>query len=183
MSRLAASPLVLGALVAALLVGCGGEPRAAPAYNQHDVMFLQMMTPHHRQGLAIVRLVKGRPVRPELRQLADAIAATQADEITRMSDWLRRWRQPATALAEAHRAHGGMPSTTRAEITAVADTPDAEFETGFLDLLIAHQDDAIQIARLELHSGGNADVVALAHRIERSRTAQLRQLTAWRDPP
>lgn len=173
--------LLIGVLLIGSLVGGGAPPEAERPYQSGDVMFLQMMTPHHRQGLTIVRLAADRPVRDEVRQLADAIAATQTDEIKTMSGWLREWRQPATAPADAHTAHGGMPGTTAAEITAVAKAPDAEFEAAFLKLLIAHQDDAIQIARLELRTGGNADVVAFARRIEQSRTAQIKLMRTWLD--
>ncbi len=163
------------------LVSRGGERRDRP-YNSTDVMFLQMMGPHHRQGLAIVRLAADRPVRADVRNLIDAITTTQTDELAQMSGWLRTWRQPATAPADAHAAHGGMPGTTDAEVKAVADSPDAQFEAAFLNLLLAHQDEAIQVARLELADGAHRDVRALADRITRSRAAQIKQLLGWLEP-
>jgi uncharacterized protein (DUF305 family) len=174
-------------LAVLVLVGCGGStPTAAPNRNHQvfdpvDVMFLQMMVPHHGQGIGVVRLAKHRPVRPEVRLLADAIEATQRHEAGTMAGWLREWGQPASAPADSHAAHGGMPATDQGAIEAVAKLSDPEFERGFLNLLIAHQDDAIQLARRELKDGRNANVRRIARQIERSRSAQIRQMVGFLD--
>jgi uncharacterized protein (DUF305 family) len=144
-------------------------------------MFLQMMLPHHRQGIAIVRLAGHRPVHRETKLLADAIQATQRREAATMTGWLRRWGQPASASADAHAAHGGMPATDPGAIKVVTDTGDAGFERPFLNLLIAHQDDAIQMARQQLRHGHNPEVRRLARQIERSRSAQIRQMVGFLD--
>ncbi len=169
---------VLMALVAGLLTGCGDDR----PYNETDVMFLQMLSPHHREGLEIVRLAGDRTLRPEVRRLVDAIATTQREELTRMTRWLSTWGEPATAPPGAHAGHGGMPGTTEAEMKAVAATPDAAFERAFLQVLLAHQDDAIQIARLELKSGDHRDVRDFARRVEQSRTSQVRMMSGWLEP-
>ncbi|HEU5111477.1 MAG TPA: DUF305 domain-containing protein, partial [Micromonosporaceae bacterium] len=101
---------VLGLIAAAvlLLAACSSPARPAsfaPATNQSvqdgfnagDVMFLQMMVPHHRQGLVIVGLAAGRATSPAVHTLAAAIETTQADELATMSDWLRQWWQPPVA--------------------------------------------------------------------------------------
>jgi len=185
---------VIAALSSALLtvflvVGCGGDPpqpaaapdRGGQAFNPVDVMFLQMMVPHHRQGIGIARLAKHRPVNREMRLLAEAVQATQRQEARTMSGWLREWGKPASVPADAHAAHGGMPATDPGAIKAVAGTRDARFERAFLNLLIAHQDDAVQMARRELKHGHNPDVRRLARQIERSRSAQIRQMVGFLD--
>lgn len=179
-----------------LLAGCAGRtdattpapdpdspvaspPAADRSFNDTDVMFLQMMAPHHRQGVAIARLAEDRPVRREVKLLAAAVETTQRSEIRQMSGWLRSWGQPATAPAASHAAHGGMPGTSKAEIDAVRRAPDADFERRFLNLLIAHQDDAIQIARMETADGRNRAARDLARRIEKSRSAQIKQMLGF----
>jgi len=165
---------------AALLVGCrASEP--VPVFNAGDVMFLQMMVPHHRQGIAIVRLAETRATRSEIAVLAAAIEATQASEMETMAGWLRSWGRPAVADEEAHAAHGGRPSTSEATIAALATRIGVEFETEFLQLLVAHQDDAIQLARMEIASGENPAVRDLARRIDLSRSAQIATMLAWLD--
>ncbi|MGV9328566.1 DUF305 domain-containing protein [Streptosporangium sandarakinum] len=193
------------ALCAALLAGCGTDAHefygTGPAHGAHgggnaavrapaavpvttppgdvdavDVMFLQMMGPHNGQGVRLARLARDRPVRPEVRILAAAIATTQEAETATMAGWLRAWGRPPTADPGEHAAHGGMPGLTEAEIGSVADAPPAEFERRFLNMVIAQQDDAIQLARLEAMNGVNPEVRALAGRIEASRTAQIQRM-------
>jgi len=175
----------VGCLV--LVAGCGGgappgDAGAAPGFNATDVMFLQMMVPHHQQGLEIVRLVRSRPVPAEFALLAGAIEATQADEVKTMAGWLRDWAQPAAADPESHAAHGGMPGTSPAEIAALRAAGDADFERLAANLLIAHQDDAVQTARMETMGGVNGAARQLANSITLSRTAQIQQLLTWTTP-
>ncbi|GAA1809506.1 DUF305 domain-containing protein [Actinomadura chokoriensis] len=158
-------------------------PRGGGGFNGTDVMFLQMMLPHQEQGVALVRLAKRHPVRPEVRTLAAAIEATEIAEARQMQTRLRGWHRPLRADPGAHAAHGGMPQTTDAELNALAKTPPDRFERAFLNLLIAHQDDAVQFARLEIGKGEDAWTRQLAQRVEKSRSAEIDQMLALLDSP
>ncbi|MFC6884623.1 DUF305 domain-containing protein [Actinomadura yumaensis] len=172
------------ALLLAVQCGARGSGGAGPgrSFNGTDVMVLQMLVPHHGQGVRIARLARGRPVRPQVATLAAAIESTQVGEVRAMAGWLRGWRRPPTAPAHDHAAHGGMPMTPEREIAALAASRDAGFERRFLNVLIGHQDDALQIARLETRSGRNARARELAWRIDASRTAQIKQMVAFLNP-
>ncbi len=168
-------------MLALLLAGCAAGPSPPPQesagpFNQNDVMFLQMMVPHLEQGQTIARLGRERASRPEVRTLAAAIESTQADEATTMSTRLRDWHQPAVAPVNAHSEHGGMPAITDREIAALRKETGPDFDRRFLNVLIAYQDDAIQLARVETATGSDPDAKALADRIDRSRSAQIRQM-------
>ena len=76
----------------------------------------------------------------------------------------------------AHAAHGGMPGTSAEEIAVLEKTTGVAFERAFLNMLIAHQDDAVQVARMETAGGINPRAVALAQRVDASRTAQIKQM-------
>ncbi|MFB9720681.1 DUF305 domain-containing protein [Planobispora longispora] len=189
----ALSALALSA--GAALTGCGasgGEwargvmadraSEAGPArgFNTADVMFLQMMVPHNGQGVELARLARERAAREEVRILAAAVVTAQEAETATMAGWLRGWDQPATAPADEHAAHGGMPETSEREIAEVTGAAPADFETRFLDTLIAHQDDAVQLARAEAAAGLHPEVRRLAERIDLSRTAQIEQMLRLR---
>jgi len=149
------------------------------SFNGTDVMFAQMMVPHHEQGRRIAALARTHPVRPEMAMLAAAIESTQATEVRTMAGWLRTWGQPASADPSAHAAHGGMPATSDTEIGIVDRASGTDFERRWLNMLIAHQDDAIQVARMETAQGVNPDARALADQIAKSRAAQIKQLLAY----
>ncbi|WP_449064081.1 DUF305 domain-containing protein [Planomonospora algeriensis] len=149
---------------------------AARGFNSADVMFLQMMVVHNGQGVELARLARGRQVREEIGTLAAAIAATQETETAAMAGRLRGWGQPPTAPPDEHAAHGGMPETAGREIASVAEAAPADFERTFLNMMIAHQDDAVQMARSEAATGLHPEVRGLAGRIEASRTAQIERM-------
>lgn len=187
----------LAALLAglAVLTACGGgstpEPAAAPVstaveteeFNQTDVMFLQMSVPHHRAGLEIVALAEDHRVRDEVKTLAAAIEVTQLSEVDSMTKWLVDWEQPEEAGddPQLHAGHGGDHSTSPEAIAELAATPAGEFEKAFLNLLIAHQHNAVSIAKLEREGGVNPQAKALADRIFESRTAQIAQMLGYLD--
>jgi uncharacterized protein (DUF305 family) len=187
-------------MVVMLLAGCGTAARppvavvppattttstspSAAGVNATDVMFAQMMLPHHRQGIQIVRMAKDREPREEVRILAAAIDTTQSAEVDVMMGWLRAWQQPETpADPHAHDAHGGVPETSLAAIAALQKATGADFERRFLDTMIAHQDDAIQLARMELATGLDPGAKDFARRVDQSRTAEIRQMLRLRGP-
>ncbi|MEU8036248.1 DUF305 domain-containing protein [Streptosporangium sp. NPDC049078] len=153
---------------------------AGVAFNPPDVMFLQMMVPHNAQGVRLVRLVRERQVRPEVRELAEAIGVTQERESVSMSGLLDAWGQPATADDDEHAAHGGMPGVSEEEVAALTAAPSAEFERRFLDMLIAQQDDAAQMAKVAVATGLHPEVTKLARLVDVSRTAQIARMLALR---
>ncbi len=169
-------------LVLALVVsGCAARPDTVLRGDPLDVMFLQMMLPHHQQGLEVVALAADRARDDELRMLAAAIESTQASEADTMRGWLTEWGEPLTAPPDSHAGHGGMRRSDPEEVGRLAALRGAEFDRRLLNFLIAHQDDAVQMARWEAGSGAHEGVKDLAERIEKSRTAQLAMMRKFLD--
>jgi uncharacterized protein (DUF305 family) len=170
---------------ALLLAGCAAAPAqpapAAPSrlYNDTDVMFAQMMVAHHGQALEMVRLAGIKKVREDVRTLAAAIDVTAADETRTMQVWLQSWGQAPTAAADAHAGHGGAHGTNADDIAALATYDGAEFEQRFLNMLVAHQHNAVEIARMETGSGVNTGALDLAKRITDSRIAEIQQMLRY----
>ncbi|WP_112225415.1 DUF305 domain-containing protein [Lentzea atacamensis] len=160
-------------LLAFAVSGCAPQPDTVLRGDPLDVMFLQMMLPHHEQGVSMVALAKDRASDEELRMLAAAIESTQVTEIATMKDWLTSWGEPLTAPPDSHAGHGGIRRTKPEEIARLRALRGAEFDRRLLNVLIAHQDDAVQMARWEAGSGAHEDVKDLAGRIEKSRGAQI----------
>jgi uncharacterized protein (DUF305 family) len=176
-------------LAPVLLVACGSsEPPAAqrvPAsaqgdggHNATDVMFLQMMLAHHDQGLQMVRLAEDRATGTDVKTLAKAVDATQSDEMALMKKLLGAWSKPTTVdhAPNAHADHGGLPATGPEEIEALRTAKGATFEKSFLNLFVAHQHNAVEMANLERDQGANAETKAFADRIRLSRTDQIQQM-------
>jgi uncharacterized protein (DUF305 family) len=152
--------------------------RAGDQYNDTDVMYLQMTVVHHEQGLEMVRLAAKNARRAEIRTLAEAIDVTQADEVELMKSWLEGWSKPATVdhAPSAHADHGGLPATGPQAMAALRGAKGADFETTFLNLFVAHQHNAVEMAAMEQKDGANAETRAFAERVKASRTDQIRQM-------
>jgi uncharacterized protein (DUF305 family) len=175
-------------LFALSVAGCGNAapPDAAPVaaiqagseFNDTDVMFLQMLIYHQKQGLEMTGTAASRARRPEVKVLAEAVRATEQDELTMMRSWLEQWRQPtevdtATSL---HADHGGLPATGPAEIKALETVRAREFDTAFLNLFLAHQHNAVEMAHLETTNGENTAATAFASRVRDSRQGEIQQM-------
>ncbi|MEV0679635.1 DUF305 domain-containing protein [Actinosynnema sp. NPDC050436] len=150
-------------------------------FNPVDVMFLQMAVPHHRTGLELVKTVHDKPVRADVKTLASAIEVTQLSEVDSMLKWLHDWNQPESAgdNPQLHEGHGGDHSTSPESIAALDTTPSGEYEKAFLNLLIAHQHNAVEMAKMEREGGVNPQAKALAERIFQSRTGQISQMLGY----
>ena len=184
------SAIILVALAAALpLAACSSEPARteaasaassapAAAYNDQDVLFLQMMVTHHEQGLEMAGLAADRAKREQVRTLAAAVKATEAEELKLIKSWLGKWSKPTTSeeAAQTHLHHGAAPATGAKELNALRKAKGAGFEPAFLNLFIGHQGSAVEMAQTEQSKGASPDAKAFAGRVVESRTGEIRQM-------
>ncbi|NUW43601.1 DUF305 domain-containing protein [Nonomuraea rhodomycinica] len=189
-----------GALV--LLTACGGTDtaatpeRGAPAataqattssassapatqpggsFDDADVMFAQMMIPHHRQAVEMAGLAATRAGDPEVKKLAAKIKAAQDPEIATMTGWLQGWGKPEPT-GMGHMDHG-MPGMMSAEdMDQLKDAKGAAFDKQFVRMMIAHHEGAIQMARTELAQGRDDAAKKLAQSIQSSQQAEIDQM-------
>ena len=68
-------------------VGWDGAGRMGP----NDQRFIVMMIPHHEGAIAMADLALNRAKRPEIRELAKRIKASQSQENAQMRTWYRQW--------------------------------------------------------------------------------------------
>jgi uncharacterized protein (DUF305 family) len=133
---------------------------------------------HHEQGLEMVDLATEGAKSEDVKTLAQAVQATQADEVTLMKSWLEGWSKPTTVdhAPSAHADHGGLPATGEAEMKALREAKGDTFESTFLNLFVAHQTNAVEMAKMETDGGENAETKAFADRVRESRNGQIQQM-------
>ncbi|WP_130513010.1 DUF305 domain-containing protein [Krasilnikovia cinnamomea] len=158
--------------------GSATTVRADGPHNDTDVMFLQMMVAHGKQGVELAQLAGARAQREEVRTLAAAVAATQTDEVSMMTSWLRGWSKPVAVDTDpaAHANHGGLPATGPEQIAALKKASKSEFDGRLLNLFIGHQHNAVEMATKEAADGANAETKEFARRVVESRTGQIQQM-------
>jgi len=179
---------ILLALVAAIvLAACnqGGQDQsgapATPAPNDADVTFTQNMIPHHQQAIDMAKLVNTHTERPQLHQLADSIITSQGQEITQLQSWLRSWGKPATPEGMGH---GGMemPGTmSEADMSRLMEATGTEFDLAFAEMMAAHHQGAIDMAKTELKDGSLAEVKQFAQKVIDDQQKEIDQLKQWKE--
>ena len=149
-------------------------------FNSSDVMFVQMMLPHHEQAVAMSdTLLAKSGVTPDVTALAEQIKAAQQPEIDTMKGFLAAWGQQEMGSGMGGMNHGsddGMATDAQ-----LKDFDQADAKTGqktYLQLMTAHHQGAIKMAQTEVDNGKNPDSIALAKNII---TTQQREIGVMKD--
>ena len=142
-----------------------------------DVMFAQMMVPHHEQALEMSRVVLDKEGVPEdVRALAQRIEAAQAPEITRMQDMLAAWGV-TDAQHMDHSGHGGMAGMlTEEQLQDLRDADGPEAARLFLEGMVEHHRGAVDMAQTELEDGENPQARALAEDVIAAQEEEIAQM-------
>lgn len=137
-------------------------------YSGSDIMFAQMMIPHHQQAIEMADLAIKISKNNDVINLAKQIKTAQAPEITQMRGWL------ISANASEDMGHsmdmGGMLSDS--EIATLAKSTGKTFDTLFLNGMIAHHEGAIHMVMM-IEDSSNAEIKALGDSIVKSQTAEI----------
>ena len=162
-------------------------------FNEADVTFARQMIPHHAQAIQMVVMAEGRPLDPDVEELAHAIRDAQAPEVEQMVDWLTAWGEevPETSMDHANAGHDmsevkpmegldDMPGMmTAEEMQALTDAPDAEFQDLWLEMMVEHHQGAIEMARTEQEEGHFGPAVQLAEDIESAQESEIDTMEGW----
>lgn len=143
------------------------QPGQNSAHNVQDVMFTQMMIPHHEQAVEMSDILLAKSgLSQEMTTLLNNIKKAQGPEIEKMNGWLKAWGQPAMMSNSGHVGHGngmgmdGMMSD--ADLQKLRDANATDASKLFLEQMIQHHQGAIDMALTEVSGGQNQEVVTLA---------------------
>lgn len=159
----------------------GASASEPTAFNDADVAFAQMMTPHHEQAVTMSNtLLKKSGLNPEVTVLAEEIKAAQQPEIEKMKGWLTAWGKGSGDGGMAGMDHGSSQGgmATDAELQKLDQADGADGQKMYLVMMTAHHEGAIKMAQTELSDGKNPEAVQLAKAIVAS---QQQELTVMKD--
>ena len=170
---------VMGIAGVVILSACGSSSSSS-SLNDADVMFSQMMIPHHEQAIELsdLALNPAAGASDTIRELAMQIKNAQDPEITFMKNWLAERKQPLTA--DEGIDHSSMMSgmLTLEDLDAVRALTGAEFDQAWVASMIAHHEGAIDMARTVLSDGQDKDIAKLAEEIIAAQSAEISTLRA-----
>ncbi|TMR97153.1 DUF305 domain-containing protein [Nonomuraea basaltis] len=197
--RIPAATVAAGAVLV-LVAGCGGADTASTSahdmsgmsssasatvtettqpgatFNDADVMFAQMMIPHHQQAVEMAELAETRASDKEIKELAAKIKAAQDPEIQTMRGWLTTWGRPMPSGGMDGMDHGMPGMMSEDDMKKLESAKGAAFDRRFAQLMIAHHNGAIEMARTEQQQGADPEAKKLAQTIETAQQAEVAQL-------
>ena len=141
-------------------------------YSGADIMFLQMMIPHHQQAIDMSNLAMQVSKNEELLALAKVIAKDQAAEIVQMKSWLKD-AGASVDLGHSMSGMGGM--LTSEEYAALEKASGADFDKLWLTGMTKHHDGAIHMTTM-ISDDQNAEIKSFGEAIVKVQTAQIDQM-------
>jgi len=185
------SVAILGAVLMSVLAACGSnssqdaepvvaeEATSADAmFNDADVMFAQMMIPHHEQAIEMSDIALDPTIGAgeKVLELATQIKNAQDPEIALMKDLLAAWGQPLVAEGDVDHSTmmSGMMSAD--ELAELGTLTGPAFDEAWAAAMIAHHEGAIEMAETVLADGNNAEILTLAKAIIDAQQAEIETL-------
>jgi uncharacterized protein (DUF305 family) len=154
-----------------------------------DQLFIDMMVPHHEGAVEMALIALERSERPEIRQMAEAIIASQDAEIKQMRAWRLEWfgsdQTPSMSempSMEEMPGHGdaGHAMDMQAEVDAlrIAGEP---FDLAFIDAMIPHHQSAIDAAVMLREATQLQELRVLADAIIAEQQREIDMMLDWRE--
>jgi uncharacterized protein (DUF305 family) len=158
----------------------GGTPASAPAssedHNTADVMFAQMMIPHHAQAVEMSDMILAKQDIPaDVKELATRIKEAQGPEIELMTGWLEDWNMPTHAPSGSS-GHGMAGMMGDEEMKKLDDAQGTAAARLFLEQMIIHHEGAITMAKSETADGKNTAAVQLSKDIVTAQEAEIQEM-------
>jgi uncharacterized protein (DUF305 family) len=170
------------AVVATVAVFTANGHTNRPTHNSADVMFAQMMIPHHQQAIdmADMALNPSRHASEKLRNLATEMKAAQTMEVATLTQLLGQWGEPNSMHHHGDTMDGMLSND---ELSALVEQQGPAFDASWALAMISHHRGALAMAQDVATSGVNRKVRRLACdmvKAQRSEIAVLQRIAGSR---
>ncbi len=173
-----------------LVAGCGGSmyddaggngtaaSAAGQGFNDADVMFAQMMIPHHEQAVEMSDIALDPTIGASdaVRQLATRIKGAQDPEIELMTGLLTGWGK--STEMDMSMDHSSMMDgmLTADELGALPLLRGADFDRAWMEAMIRHHEGALTMAKDVLEDGSDPAVRKLSEEIVAGQQAEIDEM-------
>lgn len=147
--------------------------------EEYDKVFLADMVVHHDSALNMSEMANGAAKHEELRTLVGNINVTQGQEIANMNALQEKWGYQKTS---GHQMSGGNMEAMEGMVMegdALRGLSGDEFDKKFLELMIKHHEDAIEMSRPAASNASRQEIKDLAQAIITAQTKEIVQMQQW----
>jgi uncharacterized protein (DUF305 family) len=177
----------VGIVSGSLLLGCGGSAvvesvddaitavASVAAFNDDDVMFAQMMIPHHEQAIEMSDIALDPSVGSSetVRRFATQIRAAQDPEVAVMTEFLRSWDKGLTVDESIDHSDMMTGMLTLDEMSQLGSLRSSAFDRAWIEGMIKHHEGALDMANDVLSKGENLAVRTLAKAIIEAQNQEI----------
>ena len=164
---------------------------------EFDLLFIDLMIPHHESAVVMAQVALERSDRPEIRDLAEAIISAQTTEIAQLQEWRDAWypgaaERPMSDLLEYFNEFESgmidMDTMSTGEMAGMdlgsalitmCNAPEP-FDLAFIDEMIPHHASAIEMANVGLENSVHPELKELQLQIIDAQQGEIDQMTGWR---
>lgn len=180
----------MGSPMAGMEMGQTSSPEAMAEFDQ---LYIDMMIPHHASIIAMAEAALPRLTDERLREIAQAVIATQEPEIAELRDLRQRFYgspDPApmdmttmTMMDESMPGMGTMEDMafqmdSAAQVAAICAAEDVDL--AFIDLTIPHHQMAITASEAALERAVHPEIRDIAERVIAAQEREIETLTEIR---
>ena len=166
-------PAALALVLAVSSSGCGSEDPVRG--NAADAAFIDAMSEHHLGAIDMAQLAQTEAEHPELRGLAADIVDAQRTEIAVMKRIRAELPQPAEQRSD-HSPGAHMDGASDADALRGA----RPFDRAFIDAMVPHHEDAVEMAQRLLDEGEHPQLAHLARGIVSAQEDEIARMRSWR---
>ena len=143
-----------------------------------DVDFARGMIPHHQGAIDMAEIVLKYGKDASVKKLANEIIAAQRKEIAQMRAWLtKNGTLPGGADAEeAKKAYTEVNAKMHKDMTM---TFSGKADVDFMKGMIPHHEGAVDMARVVLKFGKDAELRKLADDVVRTQNQEITMMRDW----
>jgi uncharacterized protein (DUF305 family) len=163
--------LSLGISLVPSIADASTHAKSLQNLGMDEVMFAQMMIPHHKQAVSISETAIKKSQNQAILKLSRQIKSAQGSEIYQMTYWLKATNSSMTMDHDMKMS--GMLSIK--ELTSLKSLTGAEFDRAFLELMIKHHQGAIEMLDL-ISDSKNAEAKALSKSINSAQSREIKYM-------
>ena len=162
----------------------GSAETIVAEHNDADVMFAQMMIPHHQQAVEMSEMLLAKDDIPaNVRDFAQGVVEAQGPEIERMNAMLTAWDEEPMAESDGMEGMEGMDHgssmdgmMSEEDMQQLEDAQGTEAARLYLEQMTVHHEGAVDMARDEVDNGENPQAVALAQQVIEDQEAEIQEM-------
>ena len=164
----------------------GSGEEISEEHNDADVMFAQMMIPHHQQAVEMSETLLAKDDIPQnVADFAQGVIDAQGPEIDRMNAMLDAWGQePMGDMGDSggHGGHGGMSGMmSEDDMQQLEDATGTKAAKLYLEQMTRHHEGAVEMAEQQVSDGQNPQAIALAEQVIEDQEAEIQEMKTMLD--